>query len=65
MEYLSSSILDDQTLNAWETALLQDLGAGHSVLPLDVADLPQTSLVKLLQLLDVLAVGGPHLPAIQ
>ena len=51
--------------SAGEAALLQDLEVGHSVLPLDVADLAQTSLVKLLQLLDVLAVSGPRLAAIQ
>ena len=61
----SQLALDDQALNAGEAALLQDLEFGHSVLPLDVADLAQTSLVKLLQLLDVPAVGRPRLAAIQ
>ena len=63
--YPSQLALDDQAINAGEAALLQDLEIGHSVLPLDVADLEQTSLVKLLQLLDVPAVGGPRLAAIQ
>ena len=57
--------LDDQALNTGEAALLQDPEVGHSVLPLDVADLAQTSLVKRLQLLDVPAVGGPRQAAIQ
>ena len=61
----SQLALEDQALNAGEAALLQDLEVGHSVLPLDVADLPQTSLVKLLQLLDVPVVGGPRLAAIE
>ena len=61
----SQLALDDQAINAGEAALLQDLAVGHSVLPLDVADLAQTSLVKLLQLLYVPAVGGPRLAAIQ
>ena len=53
----SQLALDDQSLDAGEAKLLQDLEVGYSVLPLDVADLPQTLLVKLLQLLDVPAVG--------
>ena len=53
--------LDDQALNTGEDALPQDLEVGHSDLPLDVEDLTQTSLVKLLQMLDVPAVGGPRL----
>ena len=61
----SQLALDDQALNAGEAALLHDLEVGRSVLPLDVADLAQTSLVKLLQLLDVPAVGGPRLATIQ
>ena len=61
----SKLALDDQALNAGETALLQDLEVGHSDLPLYVADIPQTSLVKMLQLLDVPVVGGPRLAAIQ
>ena len=61
----SQLALDDQALNAGKAALLQDLEVGHSVLLLDVADLPQTSLMKLLQLLNVPAVGGPRLAAIQ
>ena len=56
---------DDQALNAGLAALRQDLEVGHSVLPLDVADLEQTSLQKLLQLLVVAAVGNPRLSTIQ
>ena len=61
----SQLALDYQAFHAGEAAFLQDPEVGHSVLPLDVADLAQTSLVKLLQLLDVRAVGGPRLPAIE
>ncbi len=61
----SQLALDDQALNAWEVTLLQDLEIGHSILPLDIVDLPQASLVELLQLLDVTSVGGPCLTTIQ
>ena len=49
----SQLALDDEAVNTGDAALLQDLEVGHPVLPLDVTDLGQTTLVKLLQLLDV------------